>query len=378
MKRRAFLRTGLAVGVVGAGGATSLPAFLTASPRWRRSPDDPVRLSSNENPLGISPAARRAIIDGLDRANRYPGASKEKLLPVLAKHLGEGVEVENLQLGNGSTEVIQMVVQSLGPKVQLVIADPTFEDIPRYAEPFALRLEKVPIRADFSHDIDGMRMAVGRSSGPSLVYVCNPNNPTGTVTSSAEIDAWIEAAPENVHFLVDEAYFEYAAAAPMYWSALKWIHTRKNVVVVRTFSKIYGMAGLRLGYAIAHPEVINRLEPLAGHNNANHVALTAALASLRDPEIVPRSLEVNRTSRGVAHRVLEDLDLAYLPSHTNFLMHRIRGELDVYIDRMKTEGIRVGRPFPPMLSYSRLSFGLPEEMELFAEKLRAFRQKGWV
>ncbi len=375
MKRRTFLRSGVAAGLAGATGAGTLPTLL-ASPRSRRTPDDPIRLSSNENPLGISPAARQAIVDGLDRANRYPRASEDKLLPILAKHVG--VPPEQIILGNGSTEVIQMVVQSFGPKVQLVIADPTFEDMRRYAAPFALRLERVPLRTDFSHDIDRMRAAVGNSSGPSLVYVCNPNNPTGTITSSVDVDAWIGEAPDNVHFLVDEAYFEYADGANGYWSALKWIPSRRNVIVVRTFSKIYGMAGLRLGFAVAHPDVVNGLEPLAGANNANHLALVAALASLGDPDVVPRSLEINRRARSIAHDVLDELDLAYLPSHTNFLMHQIHGDLGTYIQRMRDEGIRVGRPFPPMVSYNRLSFGLPDEMELFADKLRGFRRKGWV
>ena len=374
MERRAFFQTGLAAGLLGVGGSTALPALLSASPR--RLPDGSVRLNSNENPLGISPAARQAIIEGLDLCNRYPGASRRPVEEALAEKLG--VETKNILLGNGSTEVLQIFVQLFGPEVRIVAADPTYEDVSRYAQAVSVPLAGVPVRADYSHDLDRMREVVGKWSGPSIVYLCNPNNPTGTVTSSADIDSWIGAAPDNVYFLIDEAYFEYAEDAPGYWSALKWIPTHPNVIVVRTFSKIYGMAGMRLGYGIAHEDTIERVGFIAARNNANHLASVAALASLEDHGLIARSVDVNRRARIILEETLDDLGIEHLASHTNFLMHRITGDQEDYRGRMRERGWLVGRDFPPMLSYNRVSFAMPDDMARFSETLRAFRSHDWV
>lgn len=259
----------------------------------------------------------------------------------------------------------------------IVLPDPTFEDVEGYAAPFQAAIATVPLNARFAHDIERMRDRADRAAKPVLAYVCNPNNPTGTLTSCREIDEWIAARPDGVTFLVDEAYFEYVDDSA-YWSTVKWVKERTNVVVVRTFSKVYGMAGLRLGYGIAHPDTAERLRAFISHNNANQLALVAALASLRDSHLVRRGREANAAGMRILHECLEDLGLEYLPSHTNFVMHRINGELATYIKRMRDHGVRVGRPFPPLLSYNRLSIGTPEEMGRFAEVLQGFRARGWV
>ncbi len=374
MERRGFLRTSFALAAAGLAPAAALglPTRRTATPPLAKSP---IRLSANENPLGLSDAARRAVAEGLDQANRYPGEWRTQLVAALAaKHR---VKPEQIVLGNGSTEVLQMLVQAGGPDVTVIVADPTFEDVPRYAERIGVRVEKVPLAAGYTHDLGRMKEIADRAGGPVLVYVCNPNNPTGTITPSADVDRWIESAPERVTFAVDEAYFEFADDRA-YWSAQKWIETHPNVVIVRTFSKIYAMAGMRLGYGIAHPTGAARLEKYAAGNNANQLALAAGLASLGDDAFAQKSLAVNRDGKQVLTRCLEALGLEYLPSQTNFLMHRIQGDLKDYNARMRERGIVVGRPFPPMLTYSRVSIGLPEEMRTFTDALRSFRQQGWV
>jgi len=292
------------------------------------------------------------------------------------EHLG--VRRENIVLGAGSTEILQMAVQAFeGPDVPLVIAEPTFEDVPRYQRPFAYNLEAVPLTADHAHDLGRMREVAEGAHRPSIVYVCNPNNPTGTLTPSADVDAWIEDAPETTMFLVDEAYFEYADD-PSYGSALKWIDTHPNVIVARTFSKIYAMAGMRLGYGIAHPDTIARLRAFVIASNPNVLAAAAGVASITDPGLISRSIAVNREAKSIAHETLDELGLEYLPTQTNFIMHRINGDLRTYIGRMAEAGIRVGRPFPPMLEWNRLSFGLPDEMDRWANTIRPFRQRDWV
>lgn len=377
MQRRAFLKSG----VLALGAPAVLPgasgAEILLSPRQRRQADDPIRLSSNENPLGIPPASKDAILEGLGGANRYPGASRRAMTAALAeKH---GVPTRALVLGNGSTEILQMGVQAhLDPALRLVAPAPTFEDVFEYSEPHPwIDLKPIPLLPDYSHDLTAMEEATKGAPGPVLVYVCNPNNPTGSLTSVDDVEAWIRRAPENVHFLVDEAYFEFVDSAD-YRSLDEVALELPNVVVARTFSKVYGMAGLRLGYAIAHPDNAQSIRAFAAGTNCNHLVLVAGLAALADPDWVGKSVAANMESRQVAYQVLDELGLEYLPSHTNFVMHRISGDLTQYIRRMGEAGIRVGRPFPPMLDFNRCSFGLREEMEFHAETLREFRRKGWI
>ncbi|MBE0593644.1 MAG: aminotransferase class I/II-fold pyridoxal phosphate-dependent enzyme [Gemmatimonadales bacterium] len=373
MERRAFLRAGMSVSLLGLSGTRTAharpPRAITAQTA------SSIRLSSNENPLGIAPAARDAIIRGLDEANRYPRLRAE-LHEVLAGKLG--VTTRNVVLGAGSTEVLKLAVEAFaGSPGTLVLASPTYEDAEWYASVEGIRVEKVPLRADYSHDIPAMHALAARLQGPVCVYLCNPNNPTGTVTSSAEIDDWIGTAPDHVSFLVDEAYIDFVED-PGYHSALPWIDRKPNVLVARTFSKVHGMAGVRLGYGLVHEDAVESLRRRQVRNNANHLALVAGLASLESDEFVAQSLRVNRHGREIACACFRELGLEYLPSQTNFVMHRIGGDLRTHITRMREHGFQVGRPFPPMLEYNRVSIGLPEEMELFAETLRSFRQQGWV
>ena len=378
MNRRDFIRTGNAMSMVGLGRMAALPGTAGAAPTSAKLPTGyfpGLRLNSNENALGLSPAAREAVLATIGEANRYPDDIRARLIETLATQ--HGVEAESIVLGTGSTDILQMIVQAAAtPNQQLVLADPTFEAIIRYQRPLAYRMVKVPLDDHYGHDIQQMRDAV-RAQRPAVVYICNPNNPTGTLTSSADIDTWIEEAPETVLFAIDEAYYEYVRA-PGYWSAVKWIKERPNVVVAHTFSKIYAMAGLRLGYAIAHPDTAQRLREFLSSDNVTVLALAAGLASLGDQDLIPRSRAANERAKKITIECLDELGLEHLPSHTNFLMHRINGELDTYRRRMRERGIHVGRPFPPLDGHNRLSLGLPEEMEWFTEVLREFRTAGWI
>lgn len=377
MNRRELLRTGALVGLAGIGRPAPFWAAQKA-PASSAAPDaaGTLWLNWNENPLGLAPAAREAVIAALPRANRYPDAIREELLEALADR--HGVGADQVVLGCGSTEILQMIVQaSAAPDALLILANPTFEAVGRYQRPHDYRVERVPLTARHAHDIGRMREVAGSHRGPVVVYLCSPNNPTATLTPSAEIDGWIEEAPERVLFAVDEAYHEYVKA-PGYRSAIGWVERRSNVIVTRTFSKIYGMAGLRLGYAFAHPETARRLEGFMSSDNANGLALAAALAAIADPGLVERCRATNEAAKKIVCECLDELGLAYLPSHTSFLMHRVPGDLESYIRRMREHGVRVGRPFPPMSGHNRLSLGLPEEMERFTGILREFRERGWV
>jgi histidinol-phosphate aminotransferase len=377
MDRRLFLRAGAL-----AGAATAVPIHVSAMDalfaphRGAGTQADPLRLNANENPLGIGPSARAAAIEAFSVANRYTDAQAALFRERLARHLG--VSPSEIFLGNGSTEVLQMVVQALGGDgARIITADPTFEDVAGYRRPLGTELVTVPLDARYAHDLEGMRAEASRSPGLSIVYLCNPNNPTGTITPSRDIEAWIDEADDDVFFVVDEAYFE-LVDEPAYHSCIERARSRPNVLVVRTFSKIYGMAGMRLGYGVAHEQTVPRLTAWISNNNTNQIVMAAASASLDDEGHRRRTLDSNRAARALVTDTLDELELPYLPSHTNFLMHYIGVDVQEYIERFAERGIAVGRPFPPMLDYNRLSLGTPEEMESWADTLRDFRQRGWV
>ena len=380
MDRRGFLRAGALASAATAAGAPAaaqtnrLAALFSSRPHL--APDGSLRLNANENPLGLSEVAREAVIEAISLANRYPDNWEQDLFPAIAAKVG--VRAENVFTGAGSSEVLQATIQALAsPNMPLIMAAPTFEDAVRYSANHPYRITQVPLDFRYAHDLGRMREETERARRPSVVYICNPNNPTATLTPSSEVDSWIQDAPESVFFIIDEAYYE-LVGAPGYWSALKWIDERPNVLVTRTFSKIYGMAGLRLGYGLAHPDTVQRLKAFIARNGRNIMGIQAGLASLKDEGHIERTLAMNNRSRQITQEALDDLGLGYLPSHTNFLMHEISGDLETYIERFHMEGINVGRIFPPMLNYNRVSFGLPEDMERWADTLRSFRSRGWV
>lgn len=380
MERRHFLQAGFATAAL-----ATLPRRFAADSRAadplaglfnvRASDDGPLRLNSNENPLGIAPSARRAVIEKLVDANRYPGAEKRALVRrIAAMH---GVQPENIVMGNGSTEVLQMMVQALAaPGTRLVIPDPTFEQVEGYAEPFNLDLVKVPLTRAYVHDLARMEAAAREGRGAVLVYVCNPNNPTASITPTAAVDAWIQRAPDNVWFLIDEAYFHFVDR-PGYESALKWIAKNPKVVVARTFSKIYGMAGMRLGYGVAHPDTISKLDAFAADSNTNILALAAADATLDDQPYLGKARQANDEGRRILCDALDELGIGYIPSQANFVMFQV-GDTRTFQKRMRERDIWVGRPFPPMLEYNRTSIGTPEQMGRFVEVLKDFRTRSWV
>lgn len=370
MHRRRFLQAGFAAGLAG------LAAGRNLSLGYAADSERALRLNSNENPRGLSVSAREAVLQGLDEAGRYPFAQMELLIEALAKR--HQISAANLVLGNGSSEIIQMAVQALTrPGMKIVMAAPTFESPADYAAPDGVEVEKIPLADDFSHDLTRMREAAEAASEGALVYLCNPNNPTGTLTPHAEIESWFAAAGPKTWFLIDEAYHEYLQPERR-WSALPWISKSPQLTVTRTFSKVFGMAGMRLGYGMAHEDTIVKLTKFASDANVNHLALVAAQSLLKDPAFEAESVRLNQEGKRLLCNCLDELEIDYIPSRTNFVMHSIRGELQQHIQRMKEAGALVGRPFPPLLGYNRVSIGLPGEMERFVAILKSFRSKGWI
>ena len=366
LSRRAFARL---VGVcAGAGAAAAVmpplaivkPLFAAATP-----PSEGVRLSSNENPYGPSPAAIEAMRDAFARAWRYPDESQDDLIDAIAK--SHAVSREQVLLGDGSSEILKLAAVSFtGPSRKLVMAAPTFEAIGAYARTSGAEVVNVPLDAEFRHDLAKM----GAVPGAGLLYICNPNNPTGSITPREPLRHLIDSAPASTAILVDEAYHHYAASSD-YESVVPAIASRPNLIVARTFSKIYGMAGLRCGYAISSRETIRTLAAQQAWDSMNVMALAAALASVTDSHHVAEGQKRNAATRGSVVASLKKLGYDIIPSEANFIMIDVKHDVRPLISGMKTHGVHVGRLFPAMPHHMRVTIGRPEQMEAF---MRAFSE----
>lgn len=383
MDRRSFLRSssliagGLALNSV-LNQASAKTATLAAP-----SIQHPLLLNFNENSLGMSPSAQKAVIDALPGAFRYPDAARSELI----NNVGtlHGLEGKNVTLGNGSSETIQAAVAMLANKarkqnikIQLVTPDPTFNYAELYALPLGVEITKVPLKSDLSFDLVKMEQMANSFDGLSIIYICNPNNPTAMITPHSHLDSWMKKESDKQFFIVDEAYAEFVQD-PQFISAIELVKAgQKNLIVTRTFSKIYALAGLRVGYGIAAPDVIASVDEFISIDNTNTAGAAAAIASLKDHKFLEYSLQSNNLSRKIVETALNELGLEYAPSQANFIFHKVKGDVKAYKQHMQDANIMVGREFPPVVGWNRLTLGTPQEMEQFVAVLKEFRQKGWV
>jgi histidinol-phosphate aminotransferase len=341
------------------------PHAARASLEWGE-PGDLVELNSNENPYGPSPAAREAMTRSQAVAGRYPDAAVDEVRRALAK--AHGVPPEQVLLGCGSSDILRMADGAfLAPGRKVVVAEPTFEAVLAYNRVTKAEPVKVPLDASFRHDLP--RMAAACDAATGLVYVCNPNNPTGTIVTGEELAAFLSRVPPSVTVLVDEAYFHFVEN-PAYRSAFDLLGAHPNLIVVRTFSKIYGMAGMRLGYAVAAKDKIEALARHASFSNTNAAVLAAALASLADAELVSRMRRrMNDTRRWLVAQLAAD-GRRVIPSEANFVMIETGRDVASLISEFKARKVLVGRRFPSMPTWLRVSIGTPEEMAAFVAALR--------
>jgi histidinol-phosphate aminotransferase len=327
-----------------------------------------IRLNSNENAYGPSRRVLQAIGDGVSNPHRYPDAARGDFeARVAQKHR---VSTDQVLIGCGSVEILRVAAQAFtGPGRKLVMAAPTFEVIGQFAEAVGAEVVRVPLKPDFAHDLPAMLSSLGSDAG--LVYICNPNNPTASLTPREELDAFISKLPPQAYVLVDEAYHHFAMESPDYVSLLDRPSTSDRVLVARTFSKVYGLAGLRLGYGIGSQEMIKRMRKLANPENANGAVLCAAMAALDDRDGTRASVQRNAADRVEFLRQAQRRKLSTIASHANFAMMDVGRPVPEVIEYFKKRGILVGRPFPPLNSHLRVSFGRPPEM---AEFWRAWDQ----
>ena len=363
---------------LGTAAAAAAPARMAnAAPAPSAPANGPIIASFNENPLGLSQKAREAVAASAANCNRYPFVRVETLRKACADFIGG--KPENITLSQGSAEAIRASIEAFNePGVQLVIPELTYSDGEMCAVRNKMKVTKVKMGPNWSIDIAAMKAAVKAHKGKSIVYFVNPNNPTGTIVDSKPLNDWIRAEP-GVLFLVDEAYGEFVEDKRFVSTATLVAEGLKNVIVLKTFSKLFGMAGLRLGYAYAHPETAKRVhEHIAYDIFMNVPAIEAALAELNDQEFIALSKSTNKEAKKVLVDVLDELKLEHLPSETNFVFFNLKAPLAAFADRMKAEGILVGRPFPPADGWCRLSLAMPDDMRRIAAVMRDFRKKGWV
>ncbi len=352
--------------LVGTGlAATALPPLLAQNPPAASSSGVGVRLSANENPYGPAASALTAMHDAMRQANRYPDEAAEALVATIAKL--HNVSTEQVILGDGSSEILKLTAAAFcSPTRKLVIADPTFEAIGYYARAAGADVIKVPLTLSYSHDL--AKMANVPDAG--AIYVCNPNNPTGSITGKQVIRAFLETLPPDTMVLVDEAYFHYAESSD-YESVIPLVQLRPNLIVARTFSKIYGMAGLRCGYGIAQRSVIQRMQQQQAWDSMNIVALAGARASLLDSRQVAEGRRRNSETRQHVISSLTKFGYEVVPSQTNFIMVDLKRNVKPVIAAMGDHGVHVGRLFPAMPQHLRVTIGTSDEMETFLGAFRA-------
>lgn len=363
--RRNFLRT-VGGGVV-AGAALRFPSpdVATAALATLESAapsSGPVRLDSNENAYGPCKKAIDAMSAAWASANRYPFREYDGLVERIARY--HTVKPAQVLVGAGSTEVLRAAALAFtGPGKQVIQALPTFEAIGEYAKSVGTKVISLRLDKRWGHDLPAVLAAA--QAAPSLVYICNPNNPTGSLTLRQEIEDFIRKMPANCYVLIDEAYHHFAEQSGDYESFIDRPVDNDRVIVARTFSKVYGLAGLRIGYGIASPKLIERMRPFLTQDGLNNIAIPAAIASLDDNESLRLAIARNRDDRQEFFNHCQGRRLKPIDSHANFYMMNIFHPAPQAIEIFRQNNVLIGRHFPPLDTYIRVSLGTPHEMQAF-------------
>ncbi|NLE85749.1 MAG: histidinol-phosphate transaminase [Myxococcales bacterium] len=325
---------------------------------------DAVKLASNENPLGPSPRAVEAAAHALAEVHRYPDGSAFRLRSAIAEF--HGVPLEEVLHGNGSNELIELLIRTFTtPEHHIVFGEPAFSMYRVAVMAHNVDFTAVPTRADLVHDLEAMVAAVRPQT--RLVLLDNPNNPTGTYVPRASLEAFLRAVPEHVIVVLDEAYFEYATAED-YPDSLRMRHLRERLVTLRTFSKAYGLAGLRVGYGIGPARILDYVNRLRAPFNVGVPSQEAGIAALADTAHLEASVRLNTEQRRWLTERLEERGFAVTPSQANFLLVDFRMSGAELYDRLLTEGV-ILRPIGPLPTSLRVTVGTAQQNARFIEAL---------
>ena len=361
MNRRQWLKTG-ALAAAGVAVRPDMSVLRQAAPTPRAF-KKPIRLHSNENPYGPSAAARQAIQNAFNEGNLYPSSSYGELRKMIAER--EGLTPDHVVLGAGSHEVLRMTAMAYGlAGGEILTAYPTYEGMERYATTIGAYVHRVPLDDDLLIDLEAMDRRT--TQAVKLVFVCNPNNPTSTIRSGQEVQAFCEEVSRRSVVFVDEAYFE-LVEDPSYATMTGLVRHGHNVIVARTFSKVYGLAGLRIGYGLARPDIAARLRRFRTGSSLNILGVRAAIASHQDEEFVSFSRRKIGEARAYVTQVVEERGHRCLPAHGNFIFFHLGQNIRTFQAKMEQRGILVGRPFPPFMDWCRLSIGTMDEMKAFTD-----------
>lgn len=353
--RRSFLTLSAAASAAFAMRIITEPMLARATPSIP--PSGAVMIDANENPLGPSDAARKAALAVVPFGGRYCDWLTDDLVNTLARV--ENIPAGYLRVYPGSSQPLHHTVALFcSSQRSYVTADPGYEAGMFAAQSIGAKVVKVPLTKTYAHDVKAMLTA---APDAGVFYICSPNNPTGTITPLADIEYLVENKPKGSIVLVDEAYIHFCD----YPSAIGLVKAGKDVVLLRTFSKIYGMAGLRCGAAFARPDLLEKIETRLGWNAMPITALAAGTASLNDPNLVPGRKRINTTTRSQVFAWLDSHGYSYIPSEANFFMLDTKRPAKSAIDAMAEQNVFIGRIWPVMPTYSRITVGTAQEMEQF-------------
>jgi len=319
-----------------------------------------IHLDRNENPYGPPESAVAAMRESLKSPNRYPDSS------VFQKKIAEhhGVAPEQVVLGCGSTEILRATVDAfLTPGTKLVIATPTCPILPSFARQKGVEVVEVPLTREYVHDLPAMLARCDNST--RLVYICNPNNPTGTLAARQDLDEFLHKLPSHIPVMIDEAYHDYSAVTPSSTSFLEQPAGDDRTLVTRTFSKLYGLAGLRIGYAVAPKMLAARVSQFCLPFGENSVGIAAAIAALDDKDFVSTTADRNRADK---QRFFNSADVRYIritDSQANFTLVKLDNPIDKVIAHFRDNGIFVGPRFPGLDEFLRVSIGCPDDTKAF-------------
>ena len=373
LTRRTFVQA-LGFGTVGAAALRDIPLFAARGREafgdmapWERdaalaaqAPSTAVRLNSNENPLGPGEKSLAGIRAAFAEANRYPYAAETAVQAAIAR--AHKLPTDHVLVGCGSGEILRMAVYACtGAGRRLVTGAPTFEDPGHHARAIGAEVADVPVDRDLRLDLDAM---AAKASGAGLVFLCNPNNPTGTVhgwLAVTDFIARVARADARATVLVDEAYHEYVDD-PGYRSMAPVAAQNPRVIVSRTFSKVFGMAGMRIGYAIGTPETLAALRKFKLGNAVNALAAGGAAAGIDDAAHIAAEQARNREVRQFTRDAFTKMGYTVAASQANFVMVDVRRDVKGLIDACRKENVLIGRPFPPLTTWARVSIGTADEM----------------
>lgn len=359
--RRTFFKTaGLGAAVAA---SASFPSELLswAEPSRAPQPGGPVLLNSNENAYGPFPGVL-AMDRPFEGFNRYPDHQAETVKEKLAARYK--LTPDKVVTGCGSTEILRIAAMAFsGPGRKIVMASPTFESIGRYGEVTGAEVVRIPLAVNFSHDLGAMLKAAGSDAG--LVYICNPNNPTANLTPRADLEDFVRKLPGKTHVLIDEAYHDFVPAGADYASFIDRPIGDERVIVARTFSKIYGLAGMRLGYGVSTKSTIEAMQKYRTEDCLNICVTRCAMVSMDDSAFYSKAVQRNAADRDEFMRQAAARKIQAIPSATNFVMMNANRPVRWMIDYFQGKNVLIGRPFPPMDTYVRISLGTPPQMQQF-------------